>query len=413
MALVDLTDWLDLNTVEGSIWYIKRLSGNDTLANGSHQAGPYTPNRLIFDVFPQFDTSDTLNPDIWLNLYIDSHSDHRSVRLVYYNNRRSKPGGTRNESRITNLGGIASPLLDPESTGALAAFVFRPGDEGKMDCFVWVCGHATEEDVIEERLGINVDPGRYVIWKPGEGLSFIGFATTSAASDPCDLAPASIPPDWLSKFPTGADIIAKAVALKKVTGMNPDKRLLARRDCEYKIFQSIETAFFEPKIVGPFSSLKEFLDLAQSILQARKTRGGKSLELHVKEVLSEEKFVSGTDYSYAPVIECGKKPDFIFPSKAAYDDPAFAAGRLRMLGAKTTVKDRWRQIINEADRIPVKHLITLQEGVSEAQFSEMRAAGVHLVVPFDLHETYPKSVRPHLITLEGFLGDLRAHTLTP
>jgi EcoRII C terminal len=82
-----------------------------------------------------------------------------------------------------------------------------------------------------------------------------------------------------------------------------------------------------------------------------------------------------------------------------------------MLGAKTTVKDRWRQIINEAGRIPVKHLITLQEGVSSTQFKDMREAGVHLVVPSELHSAYPKDVRPHLISVEGFLGDLRTLAL--
>jgi hypothetical protein len=57
-----------------------------------------------------------------------------------------------------------------------------------------------------------------------------------------------------------------------------------------------------------------------------------------------------------------------------------------MLAAKTTCKDRWRQILNEADRIPAKHLLTLQEGVSEGQFREMNDAGVRLVVPRALHD---------------------------
>ena len=78
-----------------------------------------------------------------------------------------------------------------------------------------------------------------------------------------------------------------------------------------------------------------------------------------------------------------------------------------MLTAKTTCKDRWRQVLNEANRIPQKHLLTLQEGVSEGQFREMHEAGVQLVVPLGLHDSYPESVRPHLITLESFIGDVR------
>lgn len=88
----------------------------------------------------------------------------------------------------------------------------------------------------------------------------------------------------------------------------------------------------------------------------------------------------------------------MFPSVAAYEDAAFPAYRLRMLAAKTTCKDRWRQIIIEADRIRTKHLLPLQE-VSEAQFREMTEAGVRLVVPTGIHDSYPVAICPHMITL--------------
>jgi len=61
----------------------------------------------------------------------------------------------------------------------------------------------------------------------------------------------------------------------------------------------------------------------------------------------------------------------------------------------------------EADRIRTKHLLTLQEGVSENQFWEMRESGVRLVVPEDLHHVYPGSVRPLLLSLESFIGNIR------
>ena len=61
----------------------------------------------------------------------------------------------------------------------------------------------------------------------------------------------------------------------------------------------------------------------------------------------------------------------------------------------------------KADRIDEKHLLTLQEGVSENQFQEMVDAKVRLVVPAKIIESYPKSIRPHLQTLESFIADLR------
>jgi hypothetical protein len=79
-----------------------------------------------------------------------------------------------------------------------------------------------------------------------------------------------------------------------------------------------------------------------------------------------------------------------------------------MLGVKTTCKDRWRQVINEADRIPHKYLLTLQEGVSPTQFAEMSAEGVSLVVPTSLHGSYHHSIRPRLLSLESFITATRA-----
>ena len=103
----------------------------------------------------------------------------------------------------------------------------------------------------------------------------------------------------------------------------------------------------------------------------------------------------------------GKRPDFLFPSAQCYQDPDYPAHQLRMLAVKTTCRDRWRQVTQEANRIAGKHLLTLQEGVSENQFRQMQDAGVHLVVPAGLVTQYPQTVRAELTTLESFIGDLR------
>ena len=75
-------------------------------------------------------------------------------------------------------------------------------------------------------------------------------------------------------------------------------------------------------------------------------------------------------------LDGGRAAPVLFPSAEAYHDSTFPSERLKMLAVKTTCRDRWRQILNEADRIPAKHLLTLQEGVSESQFREVTGAGV-------------------------------------
>lgn len=409
MAVVDLSDWMNDFTGEHIIWYVKRLAGNDTLATGSHQAGPYFPRELLFALFPALNRPDAENPDFRFDLYVDSHADYRKVRAIWYNNRLR--GGTRNEARLTGFGGSSSALLDPDSTGALTVFAFPRGpDGGARDCHVWVCRTGVEEDLIEERIG-PVEPGRWLVWSPVHDLPLMQFTQRLDAGPrvraSCRLAPAEIPVPWLENFPSGAEIIRKAVELRPGTALDPDERLLRRRECEFEIFLSVEEAVEMPVIQAGFANIEEFVARAQSILQRRKARSGRSLELHTREIFIEEGLREEHEFAHGVDAEPGRRPDFLFPSQIHYRDPAFPASRLRMLAVKTTCRDRWRQILNEANRITTKHLLTLQEGVSTGQFDEMRASGVRLVVPTGLHASYPEAVRPELISLERFIGDVR------
>lgn len=408
MPVGDLVEWLEEYGGPGFVWYVKRLSGNDTLANDSHQAGPYIPRDFLFDVFPALKRPAEKNPDVWFDLYVDSHPDHRRVRAVWYNNKlHGNPKGGRNETRVTGFGGGTSALLDPESTGALTVFAFRAVEAPTVtDCHVWVCRHETEEDLVEDRVG-PVDPGSWLIWPTVQGGLLTLFSQRPAPRASCWLEDSEIPEEWRAKFPSGADIIAKAVELRPDAALDPDRRLLRRRECEFEIFRSVEQAIELPKIKTGFTTIDEFVALAQTILQRRKARSGHSLELHTRAIFLEERLREGAHFVHQPESEGGKRPDFLFPSMTAYRDDSFPPDRLRMLAVKTTCRDRWRQILNEADRVLTKHLLTLQEGVSEAQFREMTQAGVQLVIPAGLAEKFPKAVQPHLQTLESFIADVR------
>lgn len=406
MAIVDLTDWVDDFSRPDAIWYVKRLSGNDTLANKTHQAGPYVPKEFLFSVFPSINRPDSENPDVWFDLYIDSHADHRRVRAVWYNNRLRQ--GTRNEARLTNFGGRSSALLDPDSTGALTIFAFLRYPEGdSSECHVWVCRTAVEEDLVEERIGI-VEPGNLAIWSPEGGIMGDLFTPRpERARADCRLARHEIPEDWLVAFPSGETIVRKAVEMRTGEALDPDERLLRRRQCEFEVFLSVEEALELPVISAGFVNVADFILRAQRILQRRKSRSGRSLELHAREIFAEEGLRQGENFDYQPVSEAGKSPDFLFPSAAAYADNRFPESRLRMLAVKTTFRDRWRQVLEEADRVRIKHLLTLQEGVSVNQFRQITEAGIRLVVPAGLHSSYPGEIRGDLLSLESFIADIR------
>ena len=397
--------WQENFLVPDVIWYVKRLSANDTLASKAHQAGPYVPRDFLFSVFPKLHQQNARNPDVWFDLYVDSHGQHRNAKAIWYNNKFF--GGTRNEARLTNLGGQSSPLLDADNTGSLVIFTFvGSGSGGVRTAHVWVCQSEVEEALIEDRVG-PVEPGQWLAYSPAGDIRPSLLVPRSRTRLGCRLAATEIPEAWFEKFPTGAEIIEKSIKLCSVTGLGPDERLLTRRNCEFDVFLSLEEAVELPVIKEGFTNIDAFVSHAQSILQRRKARSGRSLEVHLREIFIEEGLRENVDFSHGVEAEPGRRPDFIFPSRSLYDNPDYPDHRLRMLAVKTTCKDRWRQILNEAGRIATKHLLTLQEGVSIGQFQEMQDSGVRLVVPTSLHSKYPAAIRSDLMTLEEFIDEIK------
>jgi hypothetical protein len=127
---------------------------------------------------------------------------------------------------------------------------------------------------------------------------------------------------------------------------------------------------------------------------------GAALECHLAKIFD----ACSIRYSRAEATENRSKPDFLFPGIKEYREVEFPTGRLTMLGAKTTCKDRWRQVLSEAVRIDTKHLLTLEVAISQPQTHEMRAHRLQLVVPRSLHETYSAEQQSWLMSLRDFIG---------
>lgn len=78
-----------------------------------------------------------------------------------------------------------------------------------------------------------------------------------------------------------------------------------------------------------------------------------------------------------------------------------------MLGVKSTCKDRWRQVLTEADRIEHKHLLTLEAAISTNQTDEMQAKNLQLVLPRSLHGTYTETQQSWLMDVSSFIALVR------
>jgi hypothetical protein len=181
---------------------------------------------------------------------------------------------------------------------------------------------------------------------------------------------------------------------------DPDGALMAWMEREEILFRTLERYLIGEWLQGSFTGeVDDFMSKSLSVQNRRKSRVGYALENHFEMVLG----AMGIRYSRTPVTENKAKPDFLFPSVEAYHDSAFPADRLTVLGVKSTCKDRWRQVLSEADRIPGKHLMTLETAISLNQTDEMQAKALQLIVPQSLHDSYKLKQQAWLFSICDFI----------
>ncbi len=189
---------------------------------------------------------------------------------------------------------------------------------------------------------------------------------------------------------------------------DPDGSLIRWYDREERMFLNMERHLIQERLRNGFTTssgvdVDAFIRFSLSVNNRRKARAGLSLENHLEELFR----VHNIRYSHTPITENKSKPDFVFPSISMYFDPEYPAEKLTMLGAKTTAKDRWRQVLEEADRIKRKHLITLEGAISENQTNEMISRNLQLVVPKEIHATYSVQQQSWLYSVEDFLAEVK------
>lgn len=189
---------------------------------------------------------------------------------------------------------------------------------------------------------------------------------------------------------------------------DPDDTLMKWVNREEALFKLMEQYLIKERIRKGFITngevdVDEFIHFSLSVQNRRKSRAGLSLENHIEALLQKHDIL----YSHTPVTENRSKPDFIFPSIETYRDATYPEIELTMLGAKSTCKDRWRQVLSEAKRIERKHLLTLESSISENQTNEMKDNKLQLVLPLAIHETYTSNQRPWLYSVKMFLDEVK------
>ena len=109
------------------------------------------------------------------------------------------------------------------------------------------------------------------------------------------------------------------------------------------------------------------------------------------------------------MTENGEKPDFMFPGCTQYHDAEFDSDHLRMVGCKSTLKDRWRQVLHEARRIEAKYVLTLDRRITAPVMASMLAAHLRVYMPSQVFERYAeRPFRDELHSVAELVADLEA-----
>lgn len=373
--------------LSGKKAYCKFLSANDSGDTGGHQSGILISKTAKDMLFTERELRENhILKKIATIKWQDDFSTN--CTFTWYE--------SKNELRITGFG-RGFELLCPEYTGAL--FVMIKESEESYHGYLF----NTDEDIQEFLDSFGLTPA-----ETNRPIELGRVAPEVVEKQAIDTFIAGLKVD----FPTSREMSSAARIIQYQVYLNgnliladPDTMLLKWTEEEYRLFRAIEQARYGETVAKGFTSVDDFIAMANQVLNRRKSRAGKSLEHHLAAIFDENKI----EYAPQAITEGNKKPDFLFPSEEAYHDMTFAMDKLCTLAAKTTCKDRWRQILNEADRLrdENKYLCTMQQGISAAQMDEMQAEKVILVVPKPYIAAYPKDGRDRIWTIGRFVDYIK------
>ncbi len=368
--------------------FCRFITGNDAGTTGAHQCGFYIPKNAAPLLFGT-ECRRGENRDKWVTIKWQNDFETPS-RFIYYGQ------GTRNEYRITRFGKNFEFLQD-RYVGSLIIIAEQAADY--YQAFV-----LESEDDIESFLS-------YFNLSTEQTNQLIDLSQVQDVGDKLRLAIMEKIKN-LKDFPMTREMgkMAQDIynRLNNVTPeqirKTPDKILISWYSAELDLFRSLEEKVYKPIYTQPFEDCQSLVDFSNKILNRRKSRAGKSLEHHLSAIFNAEELI----FEEQAVTENNKKPDFLFPNGECYHNFEFPAEDLTVLGAKTTCKDRWRQVVTEADRVDEKYLFTLQPGISRNQLREMADEKVRLVVPEGHLKTFPEEYQSSINTLSGFINIVKA-----
>lgn len=387
---------------------VKRLSAVDAEPKSSNQHEVGTTRKMRDDFLGE--THQQKFPAIYIWLGGDQEGFTEESWATHYDARINKPRAAEwrlyyPSNPVTEAMKAGDTLfLAKDQSGVLWFIVAPEGSTSEQQLF-WLFGLRPEGKSFVSREFSDEEPeldfaARFI-------LDELGIEFEEPEADKLD----SIIEKFGTTFPKTAEFsdLARLTLPEVRAEDDPDAALIVWLDHEEALFRRLERKVVSSRIEAGFvndegTDVDGFISFSLSVQNRRKSRMGHSLENHLAAVLMAHdiRHVRGA------VTEHNHKPDFLFPDLATYQAaPAQGDSRLTMLGAKSTCKDRWRQVLAEAEKISRKHLLTLEPGISEPQTNQMEASSLQLVVPRPVHSSYTAAQQGWLWSVADFIGEVR------
>jgi hypothetical protein len=356
--------------------------------------------------FKEIFGSDKIN---FKTTFLYLHDDTENIivdhgQMTWYDARENHE--TRTEYRLYYS---TNNVLNQASRGDVVVICRRAKDE--LFIIVTPEGSTSERQVLW-LFGLNEVENKFIIKNLSEEKTKIGFAGKYILSElgiEIRESAQSFLDALVNKFGSGFPKTAEfseytRSTIKEISPIDdPDNALLTWLEQEELLFRALEKHNIKDVIKRGFGEdgddVDAFISFSLSVQNRRKSRAGRAFENHLAMLFD----YNNIKYSKGQKTERNNKPDFLFPGIKYYKDSDFNSLYLTMLGVKTTAKDRWRQVLTEADRIKQKHLITLQPAISKNQTDEMKSQNLQLVVPAGIMDSYTKEQKLELITVSSFI----------
>ena len=365
---------------------LKFISPNDAGTTGSHQSGFYLPK----DAWQMYTPHPPRN----------GRNDKHEVTILWEDGRKTQSvvtwygTRTRSEYRLTRFG-RKFPFLTDYFVGSLLILI--PLDISNFHAYIL----DLDEDILEAQvaLGLEIISGWGIYGETQQDIE---------DQDECLGRRFHEFMDGLEDFPSGNEFSNETRAtltdcIPDFASWTADDKIIRGRGTEYELFKLVEKSICGPVVERGFRNIDEFVSTANSITNRRRARAGRSFENHIRFILED----AAIPFEHQPNVD--GRPDFIIPSAVAYNNWDYPIDRLFVIGAKTTSRERWRQLLDEGRRVPRRYFMTLQPNMSNGQFNAIIDADVRLVVPESLHRGYPdnRSCPDELLSVERFIDVVR------